>query len=314
MGVGKALLVVLFVGATAVAAAWAPLWTYALSLSLFGLPHVLVELRYVDERFAARVPPRTLAWFACGLCGIVGVRLAALGGLGTGTGRATLELLLGTALVAGALPLLRHHRSQPLALAVGAALLLGALLAPLPTLVLLALLHNLTPVGFLAERLRSGPRLRALGAAALVFGVVPAILLGVDVPDRGLGGPFTSGELDAHLPAFVPGPLLDGPFADRLFAAAAYLQCMHYAVVLHVLPALGGAQETAGARVRWPDWTTFTIGTAIAGGGFLLGFRSDFAGTRGVYAVFAALHAWLEIPVLVLACGVAPRHPLPTAA
>lgn len=314
MRTGPALLASLFVGATAAAAAWAPLWTYALSLALFGLPHVLVELRYVDERFAARLPQRTLGWLAFGLCGIVGLRLAALGGLGTGSGRASLELLLGAALVGLALPLLRGHRSRPLAVAVGTALLVGASLAPLPTLVALALLHNLTPVGFLAERLRGPARVRALGAAALVFGAVPAFLLAVDVPGALLGGPFDSGHLDAHLPAFVPGPLLDGPFADRLFAAAAYLQCLHYAVVLHVLPRLGGAQETAGARVPWPKWSAFVLATAIAGGLFTLGFHSSFAGTRGVYAVFAALHAWLEIPILVLACGVRPRHPVPTGA
>ena len=45
----------LLVGALAVSVA-APLPTYVLTLALFGIPHVLVELRYVDERFGARLP------------------------------------------------------------------------------------------------------------------------------------------------------------------------------------------------------------------------------------------------------------------
>ena len=34
----------------------------------------------------------------------------------------------------------------------------------------------------------------------------------------------------------------------------------------------------------------------------------DFARTRSIYAVFAAVHAWLELPILALAAGVLPRH------
>jgi hypothetical protein len=81
---------------------------------------------------------------------------------------------------------------------------------------------------------------------------------------------------------------------------------MHYAVVLHVLPRLSGGGETAGARLPWPR-RGFVAGTAAAGALMAAAFAGDFVGARALYAVAAALHAWLEIPVLLLACAVPPR-------
>lgn len=309
--------VLILCGALAIAAiaAIAPVWTYALSLLLFGLPHVLVELRYVDERFGARLPRAMTMWFGLGLCGIVAMRVLALGGVGNSTARVTAELLCGAALVAGTVPLLQTQRSSPIAWALLAGLACGVYYDAVSTLVTLALLHNLTPVGFLAERLRGPDRRWAMIACALVFGAVPLLLLTQSLTDLlpqllapDAAGPFGSGSLDATLPVFVPPPLLGTAFADRLFAAAAYLQCMHYAVVLHVLPRLAGGTETRGAIFAWPRPRTFAVAIVMLGALFTLGFAYNFAGTRAVYAVFAAVHAWLEIPVLVLACGLAPRQ------
>lgn len=309
----RTLLAGLLVLATAAAAALAPLWTYALSLALFGLPHVVTELRYVDERFAARLPRRTFAWLALGLAAIVALRLGALGGLGSSADRTVAELLVGAGLVAAVLPQLQP-RSNPVAITLIVTLLLGAAFAPVALLVGLALLHNLTPVGFLAERLQGRKRQRALAVSAVVFGLVPLGLLWFEVPGLLVSGPFDTGDLDLHLPAFVPPPLLGTAFADRLFAAAAYLQCMHYATVLHVLPALSGGSETIGARFAWPSRAAFVVATAGIGLLFTLGFSLHFAETRSIYAVFAALHAWLEIPILALACGVTARYASAAAA
>lgn len=301
------------VPAAALAAVSWPLWTYALSLALFGLPHVLVELRYVDERFAARLPRRFAAFLVGGLGTIVLLRMLALGGIGTSVGRATLELLCGAVLVAAAAWLAARVRALPGA--VGAAVLLcGALLDPAATLVGLAILHNLTPVAFLAERLRGRARRWALFAAAVAFGVVPAMLLGLDLPAVTTGGPFDTGSLEAHLPAFVPLPLLDDPCADRLFAVAAYLQCLHYAVVLHVLPALGGGAEANGRSLSWPGVLRFRVVIAAATAVLFTGFLWHFAGARSVYSVFAALHSWLELPLLALACGCGPANTAARAA
>ena len=155
--------------ASAAAAIIAPVWTYALSLAIFGLPHVLVELRYVDERFSARLPRHTL--LSLGLClgGIVLMRTLALTGAGSSGFRMTTELLLGLLLVAVAVPLLIRLRASAIGITVFSALLLGILYAPILTLVVFAVLHNLTPVGFLAERLRGRERRRALMLAGIVF-------------------------------------------------------------------------------------------------------------------------------------------------
>jgi len=317
MGPFRLLLLGASVVAIAAAAVLAPLWTYALSLALFGLPHVLTELRYVDERFGARLGRATVAWLVIGLAGIVLLRLLALGGAGHADVRVLLELLVGAMLVGAAVPLLAHRGRLDLAASLSiTALLAGAWWAPFATIVVLALLHNLTPVGFLAERLRGRARRAALLACVVVFGAMPLLIAGgafgalldtlaLRATDA---GPFATGELDLHLAAYVPPALLDSAFAFDLFAAAAYLQCMHYAVVLLVLPRLSGGSETAGARLPWPRPAMFIATTVAAGAVATIGFLFDFHGTRDAYAVLAAVHAWLEIPVLALACGVGPHH------
>lgn len=299
---------------TAVAAVQAPLWTYALSLTVFGWPHVLVELRYVDERFTARVPRRLAAVLASGLAAIVALRMLAATGAAASWPRTSLELLLGCALVAATVPALANVARAPLAVATLGAFAVGLALAPFDTMVVFALLHNLTPLGFLAERLRGARRTAALGLGGIVFVLVP-LLIGSGAL-RALctacfggwteTGPLSSGTLAEHLPVFVVSSCLGTATAVDLFAAGAYLQCMHYAAVLHVLPALGGGDEAALARVRWqrpgPRLLLFGGGAVLA-----VGFLVDFAATRPLYGIAAALHAWLEIPILLLACGLPPR-------
>lgn len=298
---------------SAAAAAIAPVWTYAISLLLFGLPHVLVELRYVDERFAGRLPRRAILGFGACLIGIVLMRALGLFGVGGSSERITTELAIGVALILVALPLLRRTAAPPLATAIAVLLLGGILYAPVATLVIMALLHNLTPVGFLAERLRGRDRRRAMTACLVVFAAIPAALLLTPPSGTFLIGPLTIGHIDSHLPAFVPPALLGTELADRLFATAAYLQCMHYAVVLHVLPRLSGGAETAHATLPWPGRHVFAGLVAAIGLLTAIAFAVNFTGTRSVYALFAAVHAWIEIPVLLVACAVLPRNSQPIA-
>ena len=297
----------LAVAAVALAAACAPLWVYATSLALFGLPHVLVELRYVDERFSGRIPRGALMWLGAGLLCVAGLRVLAFAGIDGPLVRA--ELAFGVGLVAVTIPLLTA-RVEPLgallAFCVAGVLVGGVVYAPVETLVCFALLHNLTPVGFLAERLRGPTRRRAMSAAAAVFFVVPGVIVATPFVPGVLYGPFAIGDLSRHEGAFVPSAWTQTAFGARLFAAAAYLQVMHYAVVLGVLPKLGGGDEATRAVVPWPQRRTFAVGVSILGAITAGAFVADFVGARAGYAVFAAVHAWVEIPTLLLACAIAP--------
>ncbi len=302
--------------ATAIAACVVPLWTYALSLALFGLPHVATELRYVDERFGARLRPSTFHGLALLLAAIAVLRALGLAGAGDSLQRAMVELGLGAALVAVTLPMLAAR--GPVFAGAGGALVAAAVLAawraPLDAIVVLALLHNLTPVGFLGERLRGAHRRKALFACAAVFAVIPLLIASGIAPAwcERLGfallesGPPRVGELELHLGAFVPPAWRSDEVGLDVFRAAAFLQCMHYAVVLHVLPRLGGGEETRGARLRWPKPRRFRIASLWTGALFSVAFAATFTDTRAFYGVFAAVHAWIEIPILLLACAVRP--------
>jgi len=296
-----------------VAAAAAPVWTYALSLALFGLPHVACELRYLDERFGARVDRATWRRLAGALLAIAGLRALAVLGVGDFALRAAVELLLGGALVATLAPRLAIAGALPraLALATLALALAGAALAPAVALVAFAFLHNLTPLGLLAERLRGSARAPLLALATLGFVVVPVLLivsgraaivaaLGLPLHD---GGPRTLGDLATAAPSFVPGPWLDAPWAGDLFAAAAFLQCLHYLVVIGWLPRLGAGDAPAAPKLRWPTPRAFA-GLVLASTALLaVGYFADFLDARAAYGVVASVHAWIEVPILLLAAA-----------
>ncbi|MBL8735292.1 MAG: hypothetical protein JNL12_02575 [Planctomycetes bacterium] len=296
--------------ATAVAASLAPLWVYALSLAGFGLPHVLAELRYVDERFAARMPSSLRTLLVVLLLAIAGVRVLGLGGVGGSELRLGLELAFGATLVAVPM-LVGRGPARWLGGLVAASLGLGLAVAPSVTLVLFAFLHNLTPAGLLAERLRGRARQKALLGCAIAMLVVPLAMVTLSPAPLVLDGPLDTGVLDAHLPVFVPGPWLGGPFADRMFAVAAWLQCVHYALVLHVLPRLGAGDVEPRPLLPWPAPRAFAGLLLLLGGAMALAFVAGFGTARACYGVFAAVHAWLELPVLVLATArFAPRDSL----
>jgi hypothetical protein len=312
---GRSWIATIVIAAVAVAAACAaaPLFTYVASLAVFGLAHVATELRYVDRRFSRRFGKGALRILIGLLGAIVALRIASFLPGASALPLRELELAAVAGLAAAAAaPCLR--RGEPLAAAlsagVTAAIACGLAVAPGTTLVVLAFLHNLTPIGFLAERLEGAPRRRALASCAFAFLVVPALIVsgvftgwlvraGVWDPDL---APFAVGPIEAHLGVFVPQAWLDERWATRLFAAAAYLQCAHYAVVIGVLPRLGAADDGA-AVLPWPKGRWFALLTVAAGAIALMGFALAFADARRAYGVVAAIHAWSEVPVLLLSAG-----------
>ncbi len=299
----------------ALAASAAPLLVYSTTLATLGAVHVGTELRYVDERFGRR-PRRSLrAILGILLAGIVGLRTLTVLGWTDPHEEIQLELLLVAALAIAVVPAVAGKGGAAGAVAAAVALVVGvgALLAPLDVLVVLAVLHNATPVGFLAERLEGAQRRRALLACGFVFLLVPAALvLGAADPLLALVGGrrvdaalLRTGPLDAHIGVFVPRSLFAWSRADHLFAAATYLQCCHYAVVIGVLPRLSRAGASGAPRplVRWPSRRAFTAILVAAAGVSLWGFAAAFGDARAVYGIAAALHAWVEVPVLLLALG-----------
>ena len=193
------------------------------------------------------------------------------------------------------------------------ALGLGIVFEPIATLLVLAVLHNLTPVAFLAERLRGEDRERALVASVLVFALVPlAIALGLPtyvVANAGFWAPgwslLEAGPLGRYVETYVPQAWAQRPWAIDLFAAFAYLQCMHYAVVLLVLPRLADPDWSgwSGARLvlRWPKRSVFRVLLVGSAGVALVAFAVSFGEAREIYGLAAAVHAWVELPLLLLA-------------
>ncbi len=300
--------------AAAIVAVLIPLGTYAVTLALFGLVHVAVELRYVDRRFSGRVPWRlgtALVWI---LGVIVLLRLLQLGGVLERVVALRWELVLVALLVGVALPVLLragigHAMLGGLLLGL---IVFGAFRAPLLTIVIFAIAHNLTPMGFLADALEGKERRWAMALGTVLFVVVPVLIASGVVADW-LGGarhadwPLPdAGALDVNLGVFVPGPLLGHARALDFFSAAVYLQCMHYAVVIFVLPRLAPARETRRTRLPWPQPRLFGWALMALSAVSFLAFVWAFRDIRIVYGLFALVHAWIEIPVLLLALALRP--------
>lgn len=308
--------------ALAVVSTLAPVWTYALSLALFGLPHVACELRYVDQRFGSRIGARTAAVLGAGLLLVAFLRLAGVGRIGDAESRLALELGLGALLALAVLPVLAARSALAAGLGV-LAVLLGCTLAatdPLSGIVGFAFLHNLTPVGLLWERLRGEQRRRAMTACVVGFGAVPAAiatgLLGTVLAGLGLesilSGPAAAGDLAEHAGVFVPPAWVDTSFGTDLFRAAAFLQCMHHGVVLLVLPRLGADRGARETHIAWPHPRTFVLTVAAASIVLAVAHLVSFHDARACYGVFASIHAWIEVPVLLLACAAAAPRGTPT--
>jgi len=295
----------------------APLLVYSLALATFGGVHVVSELRYLDRRFGMRIGAARLAAMAMLLIAAVSVRSLGLARWMEVRTAVSLELAA-VALLAPTAVTGRPVRAA-FALAVAAALALATLRAPFDTAVVLAILHNLTPLAFLYEFVEPRARRRVmLPALAGLIGLplfvatgVPrdALALGGIVPaglgPRGFAGsldPRGAGTLVEHLHVYVPEPLLASACAIDLFTAVVVAQCAHYAAVIVVLPALLAARDPdARGWLRWPrGWfhAGALCGLALAS---LAAFASDFVGARALYGLAASVHAWIEVPLIVVA-------------
>lgn len=284
----------------------APLAVYTVALAAFGLPHVLSELRYVDRRFGRRLARRWLVPMAVLLPAIVAVRAATVFHLVSPQLDVPLELAgvaaLALACAGGS------ARQRGLALAVGGTLGGATALAPYGTAVALSILHNLTPLGFLWQIVPRPRRTVAMLGAAGAFLGLP-LLVATGWPRTMLGDalradPLGAGPLAAHLFVYVPPAVAASAHAVDFFTASVVAQGAHYTAVILLLPALLRRLDPAARGLApWPNGWWLALICVAAGAVGLLGAGQSFAETRALYGIAASFHAWLEVPVLIVALG-----------
>jgi hypothetical protein len=291
-----------FIAVAFVVAVALPLATYTTSLALFGLAHALSELNYVDRRFGARLGGTAL-WIGAPIVLAVAARMAAIWGALPPEGDAAIEL--GAAAMLAAAAVWRMHRQRVVGAVAGFVLGAGAAAAAFQLLLGLALLHNLTPLGFVAEALGGERRRRALMLLAGPLLVLPlAIATGLPyaaLARVGLAWPearfLASGPLAFNLGVYVPASLVSSDWALHAFSAAVFAQIMHYAAVILLLPRLASENPP-----RWPV-RRLAAGIVIAAAALALFFIADYRLARQIYGLAALVHSWVEIPVLLIALG-----------
>jgi hypothetical protein len=259
--VGSAvLLLAIFLAAVAL-----PLATYTTALAIFGVAHVGSELRYVDHHFSGRLGGGLALWLICGLAGAVAVRIFGMVGLMPYGAAIVLELTIVAAMTGSMVISMQRFRAAG---AVVAAALFGcAVVAPVPTFLCLAVAHNLTPLAFLADALGGAERRRVLSIMVIPFVVLP-LTIATGLPhallaQAGLIAPgvtmFSGGTLADNLGAYVPPAYLDASWAVNAFSAAVFAQCMHYAVVIFVLPRLIDGAAVTRTILPWPNAGRFIL-------------------------------------------------------
>ncbi len=289
------------------AAVSAPLLTYATTLALFGPAHVLSELRYVERQFAGLFLGTVGAALLSLLGGVALIRGLRVAGILYGPAGIQLELGVVAAL---ALTVLALGRRRLIAAGLCAGLVLGGGLVvdPYLTILLLACLHNWTPVGFLRAAPGGGPWSRT--RLGLLFVVAP-LVIATGLPRQllalaGAAWPeldwLTGGELRQQYAAYLPPWVHERPWAQDLFSALVFCQCLHYLVVLTVLPRLDAPRVAEAPRLltRWaePDFNRLLF---LSGGATFVLFFLNFSEARNIYSIPAAVHAWVELPVLLVA-------------
>ena len=184
------------------------------------------------------------------------------------------------------------------------------MIAPFTTSVAVAILHNFTPLGFLWQIAPRAARPRVMAAAGFGLLLLPllAAMGGAHLALNALGfspsafDPLGAGPLAEHLGVYVPRAFVDGPRAVDFFTASVIAQGAHYLAVIVILPfLLGRLDPGAAGLVAWPRGVLFALLCAAAAGLALSPFFADFARARAYYGLFAAIHAWIEVPVLILA-------------
>jgi hypothetical protein len=273
-----------------------PLTTYAITLATFGIAHVAIELRYIDsqfhQRFGNKIEVRLLqlvlaiALLRCGsIFGIVTPNIARLLELGCG---------LGLVSIATHQIWMSNWWRGSIGMAIGCLLGIGTIADPIATSVIFAIIHNLTPIGFILDR-QEWKSTRIIWICGVIFGLLPVLIFLARLL------PIVSLPLEinpSYLSAFIAPSWQELSIAYPLFSAVAFLQCMHYAAVIGLF-----SQWTPAHAKSFLPWLSAKYFYIMLGGisiGFFIAFQHSFVLTRAFYGIVASIHAWIEIPLLLL--------------
>jgi hypothetical protein len=270
----------------------APLWMLALGPILLGVPHLVSDARYLVVRpgLHRRIP----------LVLLCGAPLLAVC-LGAGPAAGLLALLPAILGARGS-----WMRKGPL-LAAWAGLSGLALTFAAPFQLAFAHLHNVIAVAlwWWAWRARHArawmvPLLAAAGTVALLLGTAEPVLTALDA----WTAPWTGGSFTLHAEALAPGapPVL----ALRVVLAFAFLQSVHYAVWLRLIPEDDRPRPAPRPwRATWralvEDFGVVPLGIFVA---LALGIAVwgvvDLTQARLGYLRLAVFHGYLELAVAAL--------------
>lgn len=273
-------------------ALFAPLWAIAFGPLIFGVPHVLSDVRYLIVRPALHRRRTLIALWIVGA-----IVVAAFGGL-----RATLLLAGVSALLA------RGSLARRLAVAVAlAAVALTVIPAGRNGDLLLLHGHHAVAIVFVLI-LRGRPSVGRIGLALGLTAVAGAIALGAFDPI--LAAAFDSTPSASISPAALLRTLSwlppNDPFGPRLLALYAFGQAVHYAIWLRLVPELDRPRETPRSfRQSWRALRRDLGGPVLAIAGVAtIGFAAiallDLGRARMIYLASASWHVHLEILVLAV--------------
>ncbi|GAA5184521.1 hypothetical protein GCM10025771_38770 [Niveibacterium umoris] len=280
-------------------ALWQPQGLYLFALALFGLPHVLWELAWVRQVWGAALP--RMLWMP--LLGVLTMQALARFGLWSGRldaataaacDAASLAVcLFVTVFMTPRLPRPRRYAFVAVGLAVPAGLIA---VADTPyvvgVLAALAIAHNFTPLGLMPSDARIG-RWPARPLLGVMF-LAPLLCCGL------LWGAH-SGVATGSTPPSEIGWLQgrSTQLAAAALPALVWAQCLHYLSVLYLMP-----------RAIGPAWRGLPMRplALLLCAGLSLYFFTDYKSARGLYAVAAGVHAWLEWPLILLGVAGLPLH------
>ncbi len=274
-----------------------PFTTYATTLATFGIAHAAIELRYIDSRFHSQLDRSlesrlvilliAIAFLrCCGIFGWLSIELAHM-----------LELSFGLGLVLIVTQYLyrQNWRLAVIGILVSCLLGIGIINDPIATSITFAIFHNLTPIGFILERQGSINSIRTLLICGLIFGLIPLLIILYQFFPT---AHFALETNIAYLSAFIAPAWQQLSIAYPLFSAVVFLQCMHYTAVIGLF-----SQWTFDRSPTLLPWLPSQFSYMLLGGisvCFLVNFQHDFGLTRSVYGIVASIHAWLEIPLLLI--------------